>query len=248
MSHSQATASASRNPFVRQVEVLITGASFGGICMAVQLRKAGIDDIVILEKAAEPGGAWRDNHYPGAACDVQSHMYSYSFATKPDWSRRYAPWHEIKQYIFDVIDRFRLMPMIRCQQEVVGAHFDESSGRWIIKTAAGETYRARYWVLASGPLHVPAIPDIKGLADFTGKVMHSAQWDHGYDLKGKTVVSIGTGGSAIQYAPEIAKQVKQLYIYQRSPAWVVPRDDRAYSGCAKAIFSMFPLVRTLHRW
>jgi cation diffusion facilitator CzcD-associated flavoprotein CzcO len=248
MSHSQATASASRNPFVRQVEVLITGAGFGGICMAVQLRKAGIDDIVILEKAAEPGGAWRDNHYPGAACDVQSHMYSYSFATKPDWSRRYAPWHEIKQYIFDVIDRFRLMPMIRCQQEVVGAHFDESSGRWIIKTAAGETYRARYWVLASGPLHVPAIPDIKGLADFTGKVMHSAQWDHGYDLKGKTVVSIGTGGSAIQYAPEIAKQVKQLYIYQRSPAWVVPRDDRAYSGCAKAIFSMFPLVRTLHRW
>ncbi len=240
--------SSSAQKFVRQVDVLITGAGFGGLCMAAQLRKAGIQDVVILEKAAEPGGAWRDNHYPGAACDVQSHMYSYSFATKPDWSQRYAPWHEIKQYIFDVIARFKLAPLIRCNQEVVGAAFDETTGRWMIKTASGETYRARYWVLATGPLHVPAIPDIKGLADFKGKVMHSAQWDHGYDLTGKTVVSIGTGGSAIQYAPEIARQVKQLYIYQRSPAWVVPRDERTYTDFNKTVFKLLPLVRTLHRW
>src|SRR6185312_5619234 len=113
-----------------------------------------------LEKADEVGGAWRDNHYPGAACDVQSHMYSYSFATKPDWSQRYAPWYEIKQYILNVVKQFGLAPQIHCKQEVVGAVFDESRGRWLIQTAAGESWSARYWVLASGPLHVPAMPDI----------------------------------------------------------------------------------------
>jgi cation diffusion facilitator CzcD-associated flavoprotein CzcO len=233
---------------VRQVEVAITGAGFGGLCMAMQLKKASIEDVVILEKADDVGGAWRDNHYPGAACDVQSHMYSYSFATKPDWSQRYAPWHEIRQYIQDTVGRFKLAPKIRLGQEVVSAVFDESVGRWTIRTAAGETWSARYWVLASGPLHVPAIPDIKGLKGFQGKVMHSAQWDHGYDLKGKRVVSIGTGGSAIQYAPEIARQVKQLHIFQRSPAWIVPRDERTYSAWAKQLFTHLPFVRTLHRW
>jgi len=147
-------------------------------------------------------------------------MYSYSFATKPDWSKRYAPWHEIKQYILDVVDTFGLGSMIRYGQEVVSAVFDESHGRWTIKTAAGDTWSAKFWVLATGPLHVPAIPDIKGLKDFQGKVMHSAQWDHDYDLTGKTVVSIGTGGSAIQYAPEVAKQANQLHVFQRSPAWI----------------------------
>ncbi|WP_374319911.1 flavin-containing monooxygenase [Aquabacterium sp.] len=233
---------------VRQVEVAIAGAGFGGLCMAVQLKKAGIHDFVVLEKGKEVGGTWRDNQYPGAACDVQSHMYSYSFETKPDWTKRYAPWNEIQQYILDVTAKYQLRPHIRFQQEVVSAVFNEGTGRWVIKTAAGDTIMARYWVLASGPLHVPAIPDIKGLKDFQGKVMHSAQWDHGYDLRDKRVASIGTGGSAIQYVPEIAPKVKQLHVFQRTAAWVIPRDERSYSALSKKIFAALPFTRTLHRW
>ncbi|WP_290871223.1 NAD(P)/FAD-dependent oxidoreductase [Aquabacterium sp.] len=233
---------------VRHVEVAIAGAGFGGIAMAIQLQKHGIHDYLILEKKGEVGGAWRDNHYPGAACDVQSHMYSYSFETKADWSKRYAPYNEIQQYILDTVAKHGLRPKIHFNQEVVSAVFNEGTGRWVIKTAGGETIMARHWVLASGPLHVPAIPDIKGLTGFQGKVMHSAEWDHGYDLRGKRVASIGTGGSAIQYVPEIAPQVGQLHVFQRTPAWVIPRDERRYSGLRKAMFAALPFTRTLHRW
>ncbi|MGE5452146.1 MAG: flavin-containing monooxygenase [Acidobacteriota bacterium] len=233
---------------VRQVEVAIAGAGFGGLCMAIQLLEAGIRDFVVLEKGADVGGTWRDNTYPGAACDVQSHMYSFSFATKPDWTQRYAPWSEIQQYILDVTERYGARPYIHFNQEVISAVFNEAVGRWVIKTAGGETVMARHWVLASGPLHVPAMPDIKGLNNFKGKVMHSAQWDHQYDLSGKTVVSLGTGGSAIQYVPEIAPKVKQLHVFQRTPAWVIPRDERRYSAFSKWVFGALPFTRTLHRW
>ncbi|MBP7503330.1 MAG: NAD(P)/FAD-dependent oxidoreductase, partial [Aquabacterium sp.] len=209
---------------VHHVEVAIAGAGFGGLCMAIKLQEAGITDFVILEKGDDVGGTWRDNQYPGAACDVQSHMYSYSFATSPKWTKRYAPWNEIQQYILDVTEQYRLRPKVRLQQEVVSAVFNEGTGRWTVKTAGGDTYICRHWILASGPLHVPAIPKIKGLDQFQGKVMHSAQWDHGYDLRDKRVASIGTGGSAIQYVPEIAPKVKQLHVFQRTAAWVIPRD------------------------
>lgn len=233
---------------VREVEVAIAGAGFGGICMAIQLQKAGINDFLILEKKSEVGGAWRDNHYPGAACDVQSHMYSYSFETKADWSKRYAPWHEIQQYILDTVKKYNLRPHIHFNQEVDSAVFNENMGKWVIKTMGGETIVARHWVLASGPLHVPAIPDIKGLDKFKGKVMHSAEWDHSYDLTGKKVASIGTGGSAIQYVPEIAPKVGKLHVFQRTAAWVIPRDERSYSSFRKAMFKALPITRTLHRW
>jgi cation diffusion facilitator CzcD-associated flavoprotein CzcO len=233
---------------VRHVEVAIAGAGFGGLCMAVKLLDAGIKDFVILEKGKEVGGAWRDNHYPGAACDVQSHMYSFSFATKADWTKRYAPWHEIQQYILDVVKKYKLRPQIQFNQEVVSAVFNEGTGRWTVKTAGGETIICRHWVLASGPLHVPAIPHIKGLEGFKGKVMHSAQWDHSYDLSGKKVASIGTGGSAIQYVPEIAPKVGKLHVFQRTAAWVIPRDERSYSGFSKGLFAALPVTRTLHRW
>lgn len=232
----------------RHVEVAIAGAGFGGLCMAVKLKLAGIDDFVILEKAGEVGGTWRDNTYPGAECDVQSHMYSYSFATKADWSKRYAAWDEIQAYILDVTNKYRLRPHCLFHQEVVSAVFNDSTARWAITTASGDVVHARHWVLASGPLHVPAFPDIKGLADFKGKVMHSAQWDHGYDLSGKTVVSLGSGGSAIQYVPEIAPKVQQLHVFQRTPAWVIPRDTRRYSALRKQLFAALPITRTLHRW
>lgn len=232
----------------RLVDVVIVGSGFGGLCMAIKLREAGMDNFVMLEKGNEVGGTWRDNHYPGAACDVQSHMYSYSFATKADWTKRYAPWNEIQQYILDTTAKYQIRPFVRFNQEVVGAVFNEETGRWTITTHTGDTYLARHWVLASGPLHVPAIPDIKGLADFKGKVMHSADWDHGYDLRGKKVASIGTGGSAIQYVPEIAPKVGQLHVFQRTPAWVIPRDERGYSPFRKAMFKALPFTRTLHRW
>lgn len=229
------------------VDVAILGAGFGGLCMAIKLREAGNDNFVILEKGSDVGGTWYFNHYPGAACDVQSHMYSFSFAGKADWSRRYAGFAEIHQYIRDTTDKYGLRPFIRFKQFVNAAHYDEATARWTIRTQSGDTIVARHFIVATGPLHVPSIPKIPGLENFKGKVFHSAQWDHDYDLNGKTVVSIGTGGSAIQYVPEIAPTVKQLYVFQRTPAWVIPRDERGYFALEKALFARFPLLRKLHR-
>jgi cation diffusion facilitator CzcD-associated flavoprotein CzcO len=232
---------------IRKTDVVIVGAGFGGLCMAIKLQEAGYNDFVILEKAGEVGGTWRDNTYPGCACDVQSHMYSYSFEGKPDWSKRYAPWNEIQQYILDTTEKYGLRQRVEFHQEVIAAEYNDDTARWLITTEKGDRFDCRYWVLASGPLHVPQYPDIKGLDSFRGKVFHSARWDHDYDLKGKKVVSIGTGGSAIQYCPEIAPEVEQLYVFQRSPAWVIPRDDRRYLGIEKKLFARFPALRKLHR-
>jgi cation diffusion facilitator CzcD-associated flavoprotein CzcO len=228
-------------------EVAIIGAGFGGLCMAIRLLGEGIRDFVILEKAQDVGGTWRENTYPGAACDVQSHFYSYSFDGKPDWSARYAGWQEIQDYIREVTERHGLRPLIRFGRTVNSLRFDAGRARWTVGTAEGEAVVARHVVMASGPLHVPAIPDIPGLASFRGKVMHSAQWDHGYDFAGKRVASIGTGGSAIQYAPAIAPDVGQLHVFQRSAAWVIPRDTRSYTEQDKQRFARFPWLRRLHR-
>ncbi len=242
------TSRAPINPNTKQVDVVIAGAGFGGLCMAIKLKEAGNENFVILEKGNDVGGTWRDNSYPGCACDVQSHMYSYSFAPKHDWSKRYAPWDEIQQYILDTTEKFGVRPFCRFGVEVNSAEFDEDTATWTVGTANGDTYICNHFVLASGPLHVPQIPNIKGLDKFKGKLFHSAQWDHDYDLKGKNVVSIGTGGSAIQYCPEIAPDVKQLYVMQRSPAWVIPRDERKYLGLEKSLFKNVPGARLLHRY
>ncbi|MDI1301173.1 MAG: NAD(P)/FAD-dependent oxidoreductase [bacterium] len=241
------TSKATIKTMTQEVDVAIIGAGFGGLCMAIKLLEAGNRNFVVLEKAGDVGGTWRDNSYPGAECDVQSHMYSYSFEGKADWSQRYAGWQEIQQYILDTTEKYGLRPYIRFNQEVSGAHFDETTARWTIDTRDGGKLIARHAVLASGPLHVPAIPTIKGMEKFKGKVFHSAQWDHSYDLKGKNVVSIGTGGSAIQYCPEIAPDVKQLYVFQRTPAWVIPRDTRAYPDIEKKLYAAIPAMRKLHR-
>jgi cation diffusion facilitator CzcD-associated flavoprotein CzcO len=230
-----------------QYEVVIVGAGFGGLCMAIKLLEEGIRDFVILEKGYEVGGTWRDNTYPGAACDVQSHFYSYSFDAKPDWSQRYAGWQEIQQYILDVTERRGLRQFIRFGQEVNEARFDTTSGRWTVGTAAGASIVARHVVLASGPLHVPSYPAIPGLERFKGKVFHSACWDHDYDLTGKRVASIGTGGSAIQYCPAIAPKTERLHVFQRTPAWVIPRDTRRYSEAARRRYARHPWLRRLHR-
>ena len=230
-----------------RVEVAIVGAGFGGLCLAIKLLEEGIRDFVILEKGDEVGGTWRDNTYPGAECDVQSHLYSYSFEGKADWSQRYAGWQEIQQYILDTTEKYRLRPYVRFGQQVDGAHFDAATARWTVKLQSGATLSARHFVLATGPLHVPQMPDIKGLDRFKGKVFHSARWDHAYDLTGKRVASIGTGGSAIQYCPEIAPRVEQLHVFQRTAAWVIPRDTRRYSASTKRRFARHPWWRKLHR-
>lgn len=235
------------SPDTQEVDIAILGAGFGGLCMAIKLREAGNDNFVILEKGSDIGGTWYFNSYPGAACDVQSHMYSFSFAPKNDWSKRYAPQPEIHQYMRDVTEQYGIRPFVRFGQTVTEARFDEATARWTIKTESGNTVVARHFIMATGPLHVPSMPKIPGLENFKGKVFHSAQWDHDYDLRGKNVVSIGTGGSAIQYVPEIAPDVKQLYVFQRTPAWVIPRDERGYLGIEKALFARFPALRRLHR-
>lgn len=229
------------------LDVVIVGSGFGGLCMAIKLREAGRNNFVLLEKAAEVGGTWRENSYPGAACDVQSHMYSFSFAPKTDWTQRYAGWEEIQQYILDTTERFGIRPFIRFNREVSGMHFDPARALWTVDTVQGEQLLARHVVMASGPLHVPSIPTLPGQEYFKGKIFHSAQWDHDYDLTGKQVVSIGTGGSAIQYAPEIAPKVAKLTILQRTSAWVIPRDVRLYANWEKALFARVPLLRKLHR-
>ena len=231
----------------RQVELVIVGAGFGGLGLAIKLLEAGRRDFVILEKEHEVGGTWRDNQYPGAECDVQSHLYSYSFEGKADWSQRYAGWQEIQQYILDTTAKYGLRRYIRLGRQVDGAHFDVGSARWTVHLRSGETLQARHLVMATGPLHVPQIPDIEGLDRFRGKVFHSARWDHSYDLAGKRVASIGTGGSAIQYCPEIAPKVQQLHVFQRTAAWVIPRDTRTYSDGAKRRFARHAWWRRLHR-
>ena len=234
-------------PQAPEFHVAILGAGFGGLCMGIKLLEAGIDNFVILEKDTEVGGTWRDNTYPGAACDVQSHLYSFSFDRKADWTQRYAGWREIQDYILETTERHGLRPYIRFGSTVSAAHFDAARGCWTVGLADGRSVTARHFVLASGPLHVPQIPQLPGLERFEGRVFHSARWDHGHDLAAKRVASLGTGGSAIQYCPEIAPVVEQLYVFQRTAAWVIPRDTRTYSPGARRRYARFDWWRKLHR-
>ncbi|RMF18386.1 MAG: NAD(P)/FAD-dependent oxidoreductase [Gammaproteobacteria bacterium] len=228
-------------------DILVVGAGFAGLCLGYHFKKAGLERFTIVEKASDVGGTWRDNHYPGAACDVQSHLYSFSFYPKPDWSRFYAGWAEIKAYMQECARAFGLAPHLRFNTEVTGARWDESTQCWHVRLGDQGEMSARYFILATGPLHHPNTPDIPGLKDFRGPVVHTARWDDALDLKGKRVAVIGTGASAIQLVPEVAKVAGHLHVLQRTPAWVVRRPDRAYSEAEKARFRRYPLLRKLHR-
>lgn len=231
----------------KNTKIAIIGAGFGGLATAIQLLKRGIKDFVILEKATDVGGTWRENQYPGAACDVQSHMYSLSFAPKSDWTKRYAEAPEIFQYIQDLIQEYDLKKFIQFDTEVISTRFDEQAHAWEISIKNQSALRSQFLIFASGPLHIPQIPKIKGIEKFKGEVFHSSSWNHAYDLNGKRVASIGTGGSAIQYIPEIAPKTKQLYVFQRTAAWVIPRDERAYNALDKKLFAQYDWFRRLHR-
>lgn len=228
--------------------IVIIGAGFAGIGMAVQLMKAGIHSFTMFERANEIGGTWRDNTYPGAACDVPSHVYSFSFEPNPNWSRAFSESGEIQSYLLGVVEKWKLRPHLRLNTEVVDARFDEESGSWTLKTNAGETVAARVVVSGVGGLVDPALPNIKGLENFTGELFHTARWNHDYDLTGKNVAVIGTGASAVQVVPSIARQVAKLSVFQRTAAWVMPKHDRKYSEAKKRLYGKFPLALRLSRF
>lgn len=231
----------------KPVRIAIIGSGFGGLGMAIRLKQAGIDDFVILEKADALGGTWRDNTYPGAACDVPSHLYSYSFERKFDWSYKFAPQAEILDYLRHCARKYALEPHIHFNTEVQAAHFDEAARRWKITTVAGAQWSAQVLITACGQLNRPAYPELPGIKHFQGKAFHSARWDHGYDLAGKRVAVIGTGASAIQFVPQVAAQAEQLTLFQRSAPYVLPKPDRAYPRWEQRLLARFPLLHDLSR-
>ncbi|MBI5333473.1 MAG: NAD(P)/FAD-dependent oxidoreductase [Burkholderiales bacterium] len=226
---------------------LIIGAGFAGVGMAIALKKAGLGDLLILEKRSDVGGVWRDNTYPGAACDVPSHLYSFSFEPNPDWSRVFAPQAEIHQYLKRCAEKHGLLPAIRFGCEVAQARFLEEPSLWAVTLTSGQVLHARFVVTATGQLSRPVCPEIEGMDRFKGRVFHSAHWDHGYDVKGKRVAVIGTGASAIQFVPAIASRVSQLTVFQRSAAYILPRPDGPYAAWRKALFRRLPWTMKLHR-
>ncbi|MFW5925081.1 MAG: flavin-containing monooxygenase [Myxococcota bacterium] len=229
------------------VEVAIVGTGFSGLCMAIQLRKAGRPSFVVLEKDSGVGGTWRANHYPGCACDVQSHLYSYSFEPNPHWSRMFAPQGEIRAYLERCADKYGILPHIRFNSEVTTARFDERDGFWHVEVNGGERLTAQHLVLGVGALSRPAVPAIEGLERFRGHTFHSAEWDHDHDLTGKTVGVIGTGASAIQFVPQVAGQTRNLHLFQRTPPWVLPKPDRPVTRFERWLFSVAPFVQRLFR-
>jgi cation diffusion facilitator CzcD-associated flavoprotein CzcO len=228
------------------VRVAVIGSGFGGLGAAARLRREGITDFVVLERAASVGGTWRDNSYPGCACDVPSHLYSFSFAPNPDWPRTFSGQEHIRAYLEHVTDTFRLRPHLRLEHEVLKMYWDPEKLRWEIETSQG-TLSADVVVSATGPLSDPKMPDVPGLADFPGKVFHSARWNHDYDLTGKRVAMIGTGASAIQIVPSIQPKVDSLTLFQRTPPWVMPRMDRKISGAERWLHRQLPFTGAARR-
>lgn len=227
--------------------VAIIGSGFGGLGLGHALKAAGIDDFLIFDKADALGGTWRENHYPGAGCDVPSHLYSFSFARHWPWTRRYARQAEILAYMHDCAERFGLHHHLRLGRELAQADYDETTALWTLHFTDGGTVTARTLVSAVGQLSRPAWPDIPGRESFTGEHFHSAQWRHDIDLDGKTVAVIGTGASAVQFVPDIARRAARLHVYQRTPGWTLPKNDGVYSPTTRRLLRWLPWLRDLDR-
>ncbi|MET0473040.1 MAG: NAD(P)/FAD-dependent oxidoreductase [Mycobacterium sp.] len=225
---------------------VIIGSGFSGLGMGIALQRQGVD-FVILEKADEIGGTLRDNTYPGCACDIPSHMYSFSFEPKPDWRHMWSFQPEIFDYLKGVAEKYGLRRYVRFGSHVDRAHWDDAEMRWHVFTDTGQEYVAQFLVSGAGGLHIPLIPDIEGRSEFQGAAFHSAQWDHAVDIAGKRVAVIGTGASAIQLVPEIANEVAELQVYQRTPPWVMPRPNNAFPEWTRRLFSDVPGARALMR-
>jgi cation diffusion facilitator CzcD-associated flavoprotein CzcO len=222
------------------VKLAIIGSGFAGLGMAIQLKKAGFDDFVILEKDDEIGGTWRDNRYPGCACDVPSHMYSFSHELNPDWSRMFAPREEIWAYLRRCADKYALRSHIRFGSAVETMEWDEDARHWRVSLAGGDVLTPRAVVSGIGALHVPSLPSIPGAERFAGTMFHSARWDPSLDLRGKRVAVIGTGASAIQFIPKVADDASTLRVFQRTPPWVQPKPDFELPRWARTTFRHVP--------
>lgn len=229
-------------------DVIVIGAGFAGLCAGVRLKEAGRDDFEIWEKAAAVGGTWRDNTYPGCACDVPSHLYSFSFALNPDWSRAFSPAPEIQAYLERCTDEFGLRPHVRLNTELVSAAWDETSARWRLKAADGRETTCRVLIVGQGPLNKPAYPEIEGLETFEGEAFHSMHWRHDLDFSDRRVAVIGTGASAIQFVPWLADNAAHVTVCQRTPPWILPKRDRVFSDAEKARFRSAPIFKQIRRW
>jgi cation diffusion facilitator CzcD-associated flavoprotein CzcO len=226
--------------------VAIIGSGFSGLAMAAELKRAGRDDFVVLERGHDIGGTWRDNSYPGCACDVPSHLYSFSFAPNPDWSSTFSPQDEIYAYLRRVAAGEGLLPHVRLGVEVEEAEWDDEAAVWRLRTSAGEL-AAKAVASAAGPLSEPSIPDIPGLRGFKGTIFHSATWNHAHDLAGERVAVVGTGASAIQFVPQIQPEVSKLHLFQRTAPWIMPRPDRPLTRFEHTIYRLFPKAQLAMR-
>ncbi len=233
-------------PSTAPPRVVILGAGMSGMCAAIRLRAAGITDITILERAEGVGGTWRDNHYPGSACDVPSHLYSFSFAPNPEWTQKYAPQSEILEYFERIARKFALLPLCRFGVEVESATFDADRAVWQLRCAGGDVVEAEVFIAATGQLNRPFIPPIDGLDSFTGTTFHSARWDHEHSLDGERVAVIGNGASAVQFVPPVAAAAASLTLFQRSANWVMPKPDRVFRSWERWAFRI-PVVERVYR-
>ncbi len=228
--------------------IAIIGSGFGGICTGILLRRAGIGSFTLYEQSDRLGGTWRDNSYPGAACDTPAFSYCFSFAQKADWSRKWAPQPEILGYLEDCARRHGLLPRIRFETAIESARFDPDAGVWQLRTTGDEELEAEILVSAVGQLSRPSIPELPGLARFRGECFHSARWNHAYALEGRRVAVIGNAASAVQFVPQIAPRVERLHVFQRSANWMLPRGDRAFTAAETRRFARHPLWARLYRW
>lgn len=229
-----------------RTDAVIVGAGMSGLCQAVEFSRAGVD-FVLLEKADDLGGTWRDNTYPGASCDVESHVYSYSFEPDPGWSSTFARQPEILAYLRGVARRRGVLPHIRFGTDVTGARWEAETGEWTVATADGTTYVSRFLVLGVGGLHTPRTPELPGADGFQGQAWHSSRWNHDVDLAGKHVAVVGVGASGVQIIPEVARQAARLTVFQRTPAWVLPKADVPHPAWRKRLFRALPWARALYR-
>ncbi len=230
------------------LKALVIGAGFGGLCMGIKLKEAGYQDFLILEKAADLGGTWRENTYPGAECDIPSALYSYSFEHNADWEFKWSGQAQILKYQHDTAAKHGLAENIRYHQHVVSAVFDESRSVWKVSTQTGEVYWAQHLVTAVGQLHHPSTPEFVNSDEFEGDRFHSAAWDHRVDLTGKRIAVIGNAASAVQFIPEVAKVAAEVSVYQRSPNWMLPKIDRPYAKWEQRLSARVPWITRLYRW
>jgi len=230
-----------------QYDAVVVGAGFGGMGAAIQLKRMGLDNLAILEREDDLGGTWHVNRYPGLAVDIASVTYSYSFEPNPNWSRLFAPGAELKKYADHVADKYDLRKHMTFGAVVNGARWDEDSSHWVVSVEGAPDITAKYLLTATGFLSQPHRPDISGIDDFAGKIIHTTAWDDSYDLSGTKTAIIGTGATAVQLIPEVARQAAELTVYQRTPIWVVPKIDVPIPSAVQKLFSRIPLTQRIAR-